>query len=114
MTSQGPFFFIPVFTGLIFIVAGVLFYKFPPKKINGFYGYRTTRAMKNQESWDFAQFYSSKQMMLIGLLLTLIGFIGLIYKPNEMVGVILGCGIVIAMVIGLFVKVERKLKEPLN
>lgn len=53
-------------------------------------------------------------MMLIGVLLTLIGFIGLIYKPDEMVGVILGSRIVIAMVIALFVKVEWKLKVTSN
>ena len=27
----------------------------PPKTINGGYGYRTSRSMKNQQTWDFAQ-----------------------------------------------------------
>ena len=26
----------------------------PPKTINGLYGYRTARSMKNQATWDFA------------------------------------------------------------
>lgn len=34
--------------------------KKPPKKINGIYGYRTSRSMKNQDTWDFAQRYMGK------------------------------------------------------
>lgn len=34
----------------VMIVAGFLMWKHPPKKINGFYGYRTTRSMKNQDT----------------------------------------------------------------
>lgn len=26
----------------------------PPKNINSFYGYRTARSMKNQQTWDYA------------------------------------------------------------
>ena len=33
---------------------GVLFQRRPPKKINGWYGYRTSRSMASQEAWDFA------------------------------------------------------------
>ena len=39
----------------------------PPKKINGLYGYRTTRSRKSQEAWDFAQRYSAKLMTMFGL-----------------------------------------------
>lgn len=30
----------------------------PPERINGGYGYRSTRSMQSQEAWDFAQVYS--------------------------------------------------------
>ena len=56
---------------LIFLVVGIVFWKYPPKKINEFYGYRTTRSRKSQEAWDFAQRYSAK-------LLTIFGFAALI------------------------------------
>ena len=36
---------------------GLMFLKKPPSKINGWYGYRTSRSMKNQDTWDFAQSY---------------------------------------------------------
>ena len=39
---------------LMMLIFGWRFLKKPPKKINGFYGYRTTRSMKNQQTWDYA------------------------------------------------------------
>ena len=42
------------------IGCGLLFMKKPPKKVNGWYGYRTSRSMKNQDTWDFAQRYMGK------------------------------------------------------
>ena len=38
----------------ILLVAGRLMEKKPPRKINGFVGYRTAMSMKNQDTWDFA------------------------------------------------------------
>ena len=52
---------------LIFLVVGIVFWMYPPKKINEFYGYRTTRSRKSQEAWDFAQRYSAKLMTIFGL-----------------------------------------------
>ena len=52
---------------LIFLVVGIVFWMYPPKKINEFYGYRTTRSRKSQEDWDFAQRYSAKLMTIFGL-----------------------------------------------
>ena len=52
---------------LIFLVVGVVFWMYPPKKINEFYGYRTTRSRKSQEAWDFAQRYSAKLITMFGL-----------------------------------------------
>lgn len=39
---------------------GWRFQKKPPKKINSGYGYRSTRSMRSQEAWDFAQVYSGR------------------------------------------------------
>jgi len=39
-------------TGLIFYVAGYIQFKYPPKKINHFYGYRTKTSMRSQEVWN--------------------------------------------------------------
>ncbi len=65
-------------TGLLALIAGLLFKKNPPKEINWWYGYRTKRSMKNQEQWDFAQKLGAKNMIKyssIPFLTTVIGFI---------------------------------------
>lgn len=35
-------------------VLGYVFLKRPPKNINMFYGYRTSRSMRNMDSWNYA------------------------------------------------------------
>ena len=52
---------------LILTVGGAVFWAYPPRQINEFYGYRTTRSRKSQEAWDFAQKYSAKMMTVLGL-----------------------------------------------
>lgn len=39
---------------VIMIISGYLMKVKTPKKINGIYGYRTERSMKNKETWNFA------------------------------------------------------------
>jgi len=61
--------------GGLTILIGVLFLLFPPRVRNGFYGYRTKRSFRSQESWDFAHHYSGKLMIWLGLLSMIIGSI---------------------------------------
>lgn len=68
---------LPIITGAILIVAGAIMYRFPPKKINFLYGYRTMNSMKSQERWDFSQKYSSKELMKFGLFLFVLSLLGL-------------------------------------
>lgn len=49
--------------GLLFLLS-ILFYKFPPKKINSLYGYRTVKAMQNQQIWDFANGIFNKNLLI--------------------------------------------------
>lgn len=51
---------------LTMIIFGSRFLKKPPAKINGLYGYRTTKSMKNQETWDFAHRYCGKLWRIMG------------------------------------------------
>ena len=39
---------------------GRYFLNHPPKEINSLFGYRTTRSMRNQETWAFAHAYSGR------------------------------------------------------
>mgnify|MGYP006127230033 FL=1 len=54
-----------VFTtnGLLFLIS-VLFWKFPPKKINSIYGYKTPKAMQNQQIWDFANTTFNRSLLI--------------------------------------------------
>jgi uncharacterized membrane protein len=66
----------PVLIGAIFIVAGILSGLYPPKKISHYYGYRTRRSMRDQESWDFANRFAPKVMTWAGVVSLLIGLAG--------------------------------------
>tara|TARA_B100000378_G_scaffold244089_1_gene214260 strand:+ start:128 stop:481 length:354 start_codon:yes stop_codon:yes gene_type:complete len=97
--------------GIISIVAGLIMRKFPPKKINALYGYRTSSSMKNQKRWDFAQIYSSAEMIKIGFLNIVISFIGFIYFLTEITSMILGLTIMILSIIVLLFRVENAIKK---
>ncbi len=60
-------------TGLVFVAIGLLTKKFPPKKINWWYGYRTPRSMKNQDTWTEANRFASELSQKIGWVLITIG-----------------------------------------
>ena len=50
---MNPFIYVLTTNGLLFLLS-IIFWKFPPKKINRLYGYRTHRSMLNQDIWAFA------------------------------------------------------------
>jgi len=110
MNWLNPLFFIPVLSGIIYVISGLFLYKFPPKKINGLYGYRTSNSMKSQERWDFAQIYSAREMTKWGLLLTLIGFIGINIELHLGIGVAIGIGLTILFAIIIILRTEKELK----
>lgn len=102
---------IPLVTGVIFMAAGFVLLKFPPKKINWFYGYRTPRSMKNQKRWDFAQNYSAREMIKLGGLLLLSSSLGFIHDFDERESGLIGITLVLIAVAALFVRTERALKK---
>lgn len=108
---DNPLFLIPSTSGLIFLFAGFIVLKFPPKKINSLYGYRTNSSMKNQERWDFSQKYSAIEMIKLSIILTLSSIFGLIFNPDGRLGMFLGLGLVILMVVFLLMRVEKAIKN---
>lgn len=104
------FFVISALCGVVFALAGILLWRFPPKKINGIYGYRTPSSMKNQERWDFAQKEAAKGLIAIGLVETLLSFTSFIWKMEEKAGVMWGLLVLFVLVVSLLIWVERKIK----
>lgn len=98
-------------SGIIFIITGSIMLKCPPKNINMFYGYRTTRSMKNQNQWDFAQKYSAKLLVLCGLILISISHITLWITLNNKAKLFISLTLIIGSVIFLLFKTENELKK---
>ncbi|MFD2147729.1 SdpI family protein [Mucilaginibacter antarcticus] len=65
----------PQLTGIILLILGLVMSRFPPKQINGYYGYRMPSFMKNQQTWDEANRYSATYMVKAGLVTTIIGIV---------------------------------------
>jgi uncharacterized membrane protein len=84
------FLFVSILTGLAFTLIGLMMSKFPIKNSNLISGYRTKFSMKNQTTWDEAQRYSSKKMIIFGLIA--IGIALILYfvfpKNHELISII--------------------------
>lgn len=79
--ALGPFLLLDALTGVVFLLLGWVLYKYPPKEINSRYGYRTSKSMKSQQAWDFAQKYSGKLMIKAGAFLLVVGVLGYFFIP---------------------------------
>jgi len=102
--------FLLLLVGMIYAACGALLYKYPPKNINHFFGYRTGRAMKDQRSWDFAQVYSGKMMIYWGMVTMVLGFAVWMVFPDD---IMIACIVVILQTVLIFpaiIATERKLK----
>ena len=101
---------------VLMIVLGKVFMKKPPKQINGFYGYRTRRSMKNQAAWDFSNFFCVKLWRKMGWFMlpvsTTVMFL-VIGKSDDIVGVVGGAVITAECMVLLssIILVERALAK---
>ncbi|WBU89457.1 SdpI family protein [Cellulophaga omnivescoria] len=107
MDFSNPLFHIPLGSGSLFIIVGLFQLKFPPKKINNLYGYRTSKAMLNQNRWNFAQKYSSIQLIKIGFLLALSSLFSILYQPKKEIAVVICIALLLTSIITLVLKVEK-------
>lgn len=107
-----PFFVICLICGMIFALGGWIFRKYPPKKINNWYGYRTPSSQKSQERWDFAQNYSSKEMIRLGFLFLIISLPGLILPGTYvLMEVFAGVIVLIILTLAMLYRIESAIKK---
>ena len=100
----------------IMIVFGILFSRRAPKKINVWYGYRTVRSMKNEDTWSFAHQHLGRTWMIVGavmLVISVVPMIAVLGKDDDTVSVV---SLVITMVqliplIASIFPTERALKN---
>ena len=99
-----------VFTtnGLLFLIS-VLFWKFPPKKINSIYGYKTPKAMQNQKIWEFANTTFNKSLLIYAGISFLAGLAFVTFLKAELTWQPMA--FVFLSIIVSIVKTEKKLTE---
>lgn len=98
------------------IVIGNIMYKHPPRNINGWIGYRTTRSMKNEETWQFAHHYCGRIWFKAGFILiipTMIAMMPFIHSNDDVVGLVslIIEGIQLVVLFGTIAPVEAALKR---
>lgn len=97
--------------GGIFALVGFIQYRFPPKKRNHFYGYRTPASQRSQEAWDFAQRYSARLMIRLGLAMLGLGVGTALFSIEISFEVAFGMGIPLLLVALMIVCIERELAQ---
>lgn len=109
-------FFCDLFIPLGMAVAGWMFLRHPPKKIQRGYGYRSARSTKSPEAWAFAHQYCGKLWFNIGLVMLPIS--ALIHLPflHSDIGAFgwMSCALVTVqgiIMVGSMFPVERALKR---
>jgi uncharacterized membrane protein len=101
---------------VIMLGLGCYFATHSPKKINYFVGYRTTRSMKNLDTWQFAHHYWGKLWRTVGLILLAVSIIPFLFVINadaDTLGAV-GTIVMIVQLAGLItsiIPVEIKLKN---
>jgi len=111
MDFENLLFVIPLLCGAVFLLAGLILHRFPPKNINALYGYRTPASMKSQERWDFAQQFSARQLINFGLALMAASCLGLIIETTTTTGLVFGLGIMIVGVVLMILRIEKEIKK---
>lgn len=111
MNFNSEFFITLLATGLCVLVVGWFFLKYPPRKINGIYGYRSRRSKSSQEAWDFSQPISARLMMASGLLMTVISVIGCFMPLDTKIQLGAALIVLVAFVVLLYIRTEQELKR---
>ncbi|MBP1889276.1 putative membrane protein [Clostridium moniliforme] len=103
---------IDILIPLSMIIFGLILIFDPPKKINEFYGYRTSLSMKTKETWDFANNHLGKLWLIFGTFSFAFTFAlkSALTFNNELVSIICLIVSLTCMFIPLVV-VDKELKE---
>lgn len=104
---------------LTMVIGGYLMWKHPPKTINGLMGYRTSRSMKNMDTWKFAHEYAGRLWWKIGWVILLPSFaihIPVYGASDDMIGLVGGILVTIQIIIliGSIYPTENALKKNFN
>lgn len=111
MSLDHPGIIILSLVGFTFMLGGYIQQRFPPKAINGFYGYRTSSSMKSQDRWDFAQQYSAKEIMRYGAVLFIAGWIISYLQSPRGIFLWVATSLIFAIIFLLIYRTEKAIKN---
>jgi len=100
---------------VIMIVFGMLFSKKIPKTINALFGYRTTRSMKNEDTWAFAHHFIGRIWTKLGIIILILSLLMMILLYNKEIEIIALYGVILTffqlalMIIPIY-KTEKELR----
>ncbi len=105
-----PSFLLHLFLGPFLLAVALIFKRFPPKRINRVYGYRTRRSRASQAAWDLANRYSANclvvgSLAMVGVQILLV----LLLEPET--SLLTALVLVCIVPVGIIPVVERKLKN---
>jgi uncharacterized membrane protein len=93
------------------IVAAAILYFYPPKEINGIYGYRTPASQKNKAQWNFAQRHAATQTFIFSIISVIIFLISLLVNISEKTAIILFLFYIFFMLYFLIYRTENAIKK---
>ena len=105
---------------VVVIVTGRIMWKHYPKNINGLVGYRTTRSMKNMDTWKFANEYCGRLWYKMGLfMLALSVFVSVVllgtndstYSIISLIFVLVQCVVLIVSIFPVEIALKKMFKE---
>ena len=104
---------------VICFIFGILLYKHEPKKINGYYGYRTGRSMKNEDTWKFANNLLGRLWLGGGAVLIVISAAAVLAvnaSRHDMFAAVSGLAVIMDLVFmaASIIRVESALKKRFN
>ena len=82
----------------VMLVFGIRFGKNPPKKINSFFGYRTARSTKNQQTWECAHRYLGKLWKLLAPMLVVLAVVPMALVYGKSNGEMSAVGLIVSFV----------------
>ncbi|MBK3495131.1 SdpI family protein [Viridibacillus sp. YIM B01967] len=102
---------ISMLIGIIFILSGLMLLYKPPKDINGLYGYRTKRSMKNMTLWKEGNEYSAKLLIKYGVLILLLGSVLSFLVKRTEYALLSIVSLMVMLAIFIILRVEKRLKH---
>lgn len=109
-------FFCNLLIPVLMIVSGRMMWKHCPRKINGVLGYRTTRSMKNMDTWKFAHDYCGRLWWKAGwtlLIPSILVQIPFYRSSDDIIGIVgaVICTVQCVILVASIFPTERALKK---